>query len=186
MRVIAGSNKGRKLHTAAGLETRPTSDMLKGMLFNILAWRCQDAHVLDLCAGSGALGIEALSRGAAHATFVEQQRQSLDALKANLAACQVQDRGVVYANDVLRFLPGFKPNEAIDLVFFDPPYSGTLHLPVLHILGGVQWLAPEAIVIVEHHKKEDLPEEVLLLRRYRQSGHGSSVLSFYRPSDEDA
>ena len=185
MRVIAGSNKGRKLLTAAGLETRPTSDMLKGMLFNILAWRCPQARVLDLCAGSGALGIEALSRGATYAAFVEQQRLSLEALKANVAACGFNEISTIFASDVLRVLPSLRPDAPFDLVFFDPPYSSALYEPVLHILGEVHWLAPEAIVVVEHHKKQELPQQVLQLQRYRQTGHGSSALSFYALEDKE-
>lgn len=179
MRVITGSCKGRKLKSATGLNTRPTSDMLKGMIFNILSWRCEGAAVLDLCAGSGALGIEALSRGARSAVFVEADRMALQALRDNLQHCGLAEKSRVLAGDLLRYLPGFTAEERFDLVFFDPPYHSELYQPVLSAIDKAEWFGDQAILVVEHHKKERMPAEWGTLGCCRQTGHGSSFLSFY-------
>jgi 16S rRNA (guanine966-N2)-methyltransferase len=184
LRIIAGKYRGRKLKSPPSLQTRPTSDRLRETLFNILAPRIRGACFLDLCAGSGAVGIEALSRGAAHATFVDQSRRMCALIEAGLAEFGVGDDEVeVVCSEVSAFLRrrGAKEAEPFDIIFFDPPYAADYE-SVLERLGDQErtLLAAEAIVIVEHHKNRELKEEFGCLRRYRSLKQGDSALSFYR------
>ena len=154
LRVIAGSARGRKLVTPAGDAVRPTKDIVREAVFSALDARgvIVDAIVLDLFAGSGALAIEALSRGAARAVLVERNRAALDAITTNLAALGFADRARVHVADAGRFAAGPAPREApFDLVFADPPYDTDDGAPtaLLSALEAPGWLAAGAIVAVE-------------------------------------
>src|SRR5258706_6763376 len=158
MRIIAGKYRGRRLKSPPTLQTRPTSDRLRETLFNVFAPRIKAARFLDLCAGSGAVGIEALSRGAAHATFVEQSRKMCALIEGNLAELSVDEDGVEVVNgEATEFLIRRvkKEKSPFDIIFFDPPYEADYEV-VLERLGehGVL-LAAAAIVVVEHHKKRE-------------------------------
>ena len=184
MRIIAGKYRGRKLKSPPSLQTRPTSDRLRETLFNILAPRIKGARFLDLCAGSGAVGIEALSRGAAHATFVDQSRRMCALIEANLDELKVDEDVIeVLGREVAEFLLRHekKGTEPFDIVYFDPPYA-TDYEAVLNYIGGhaERLLAEDGLVIVEHHKNNELPDELGELRRYRNLKQGDSCLSFYR------
>jgi 16S rRNA (guanine966-N2)-methyltransferase len=155
MRVIAGRYGGRRLRAPAGPATRPTSDRVREALFSILGARVEDARVLDLFAGSGALGLEALSRGAQRATFVESAPGALAALRANVAALGA-DADVVGA-DALRWLRGASGGaRQYDLVFLDPPYrrAADLGAPLSHSLPAL--LAPGALVVTESDRRTPL------------------------------
>ena len=186
LRIISGKYRGRKLKSPTSLQTRPTSDRLRETLFNILATRIKGARFLDLCAGSGAVGIEALSRGAAHATFVDQSRRMCALIEANLVTLGVaEDESEVVCAEAAEFLRRLAKKtptkgEALDIIFFDPPYA-TDYEVVLDHLGRQSnaLLAAEAIVVVEHHKKKELNEEFGELHRYRSLKQGDSCLSFY-------
>ncbi len=184
MRIISGKYRGRRLKSPPSLETRPTSDRLRETLFNILAPRIRDARFLDLCAGSGAIGIEALSRGATHATFVDQSRKMCALIEANLEELAVDENEVEVVNgEAKEFLRRRAKKEGLlfDLIFFDPPYEADYD-DVLERMGdenGVL-LTSEAIVVVEHHKKKELREAFGVLHRYRTLKQGDSVLSFYQ------
>ena len=183
LRIIAGKYRGRKLKSPPSLQTRPTSDRLRETLFNILAPRVKGARVLDLCAGSGAVGIEALSRGAAHATFVDQSRRMCALIETNLEELGVDDdEREVVSSEVLAFLRRRAKRESpsFDIVFFDPPYASDYEA-VLDSLGENKGclLAEDGLVIVEHHKKKELKEEFGSLHRYRSLKQGDSCLSFY-------
>lgn len=183
MRIIAGKYRGRKLKSPPSLETRPTSDRLRETFFNVIAPRIQGASFLDLCAGSGAVGIEALSRGASHAAFVDLSRQMGELIKANLSLCRVeQDAAEVVIADASEFLRRRvkKKGEPWDLVFFDPPYAED-YLPVLQLLSkhANELLAEKGLLIAEHQRKDDLPEALGNLRRHRVLKQGDSALSFY-------
>jgi len=167
MRVIAGIHKGRRLQAPGGLETRPTSDRVREALFSILGERVVDARVLDLFAGSGALGIEALSRGAARATFVDNAAPAIRAIGANLEALGA-DAEVVRA-EVRRFLGGASRSaRQYDLLFLDPPYrlaaslGGDLSEPLMGVM------APGATVVVESDRRAPLEIDLPLHdeRRY--------------------
>lgn len=186
MRIIAGKYRGRNLKSPPSLQTRPTSDRLRETLFNILAPRIKGARFLDLCAGSGAVGIEALSRDAAHATFVDQSRRMCALIEANLDEVDVDDNErEVVCSEVAAFLRRLIKEEPrrFDIIFFDPPYA-TDYEVVLESLGDKSkaFLATEAIVIVEHHKKKELKEKFGSLHRYRSLKQGDSCLSFYKRS----
>ena len=183
MRIIAGKYRGRKLKSPPSLETRPTSDRLRETLFNILAPQIKGARFLDLCAGSGAVGIEALSRGAAHATFVDQSRRMCGLIAANLDEFSIdEEESEVVCSEVAAFLRRLIQKEPgrLDIIFFDPPYEADYEV-VLELLGDKEGalLAKGAIVVVEHHKKRELKEEFGSLHRYRSLKQGDSCLSFY-------
>jgi 16S rRNA (guanine(966)-N(2))-methyltransferase RsmD len=165
------------------MQIRPTSDRLRETLFNVLAPRIEDARFLDLCAGSGAVGIEALSRGAAHATFVDRSRKMCGLIEANLDLCGVpEDKTEVVlaeAGEFLRRAAARDSNERWDIAFFDPPYAID-YLPVLAAFGSVSLLEEEkGVLIVEHHHKNELKDEVGAIRRWRIIKQGDSCLSFY-------
>jgi len=146
MRIIAGEWRGRPLKAPAGAATRPTADRVRETLFSMLASRLgtfEGLRVADLFAGSGALGFEALSRGAAHVTFVEQDRAALDAIRANAAALKADDRAQILARSALR-LPASEP---FDLIFADPPYEEGSGSQAAQAASG--WLAPGGWMSVE-------------------------------------
>ena len=177
MRVIAGKFKGRNLKSPPSMQVRPTSDRLRETLFNVIAARVPDSRFLDLCAGSGAVGIEALSRGAAHATFVDRSRRSCQLIEANLNLCAVpEEQRDIYCSEVTEFVK--QAGEKWDLVFLDPPYN-TDYPRILHLLGSLALLNEEGLLVVEHHHKTELPETTGKLRRTRVLKQGDSSLSFY-------
>jgi 16S rRNA (guanine(966)-N(2))-methyltransferase RsmD len=180
MRIIAGKYKGRRLRAADGLHVRPTSDRLRETLFNILAPTVADADFLDLCAGSGAVGIEALSRGAARATFVETARRALTPLLENLAHCKIDADAEVVQYDAVGALRRFADAERhFDIIFFDPPYASPIYVAALDVLGERDVLRTDGRLVVEHHAKTPMREIVGRLRRFREVRQGESALSFY-------
>ena len=174
MRVIAGVARGHPLVAPRDRGTRPITDRVKETLFGILGDRVPDARVLDLYAGSGAIGIEALSRGAAHATFVERARPALEALRANLERTHLADLASVIAQSVERFLAGTS-GEPWDLVFLDPPYE--LRAIVAPPRALEPHLAPDAMVVIKHFWRTEVPE-VPGLQSVRQRRFGETMLSF--------
>jgi 16S rRNA (guanine966-N2)-methyltransferase len=186
MRIIAGKYRGRRLKSPPSLETRPTSDRLRETLFNILAPRIKGARFLDLCAGSGAVGIEALSRGALHATFVDQSRRMCALIEVNLNELDVNENDVEVVNDeTTEFLGRWpkKERSPFDIVFFDPPYEAEYDVILKRLSEDNGFLlSAGAILVVEHHKKRELKEEFGSLHRYRTLKQGDSVLSFYEHS----
>jgi 16S rRNA (guanine(966)-N(2))-methyltransferase RsmD len=186
MRIIAGSYRSRTLAAPSGLATRPTSDRLRETLFNVLAPRIGrpdgGAAFLDLYAGSGAVGIEALSRGAARVEFVERAPAALSVLGANLAKLGVTTGFRIHNRSVSSFLRLLKAGAAFDIVFLDPPYDAAReYAATLGALGGdsVGALAAGAIVIAEHRRKEKLQDRYGELTRTRLLEQGDAALSFY-------
>jgi 16S rRNA (guanine966-N2)-methyltransferase len=184
MRVIAGRYRSRKLEAPPGVVTRPTSDRLRETLFNVLASRLEDSVFLDLYAGSGAVGIEALSRGARQVYFVESDRKAARAIRQNLQSlgidegAELQEREAIHA---LRLLD----SQAIrcDVAFLDPPYgSHGAYEQVLSFLSQAQLLHADSVVVAEHDKHFDPGDAVGGLQRYRTLKQGDAVLSFYQPS----
>ena len=186
LRIIAGKYRGRNLKSPPSLEVRPTSDRLRETLFNIIAPRIAGVRFLDLCAGSGAVGIEALSRGASHATFVDSSRAMCTLIKSNLELCRIErSESEVIQSEVQDYLRRFvskQPDSGKpwDIAFFDPPYI-TNYLPILETFGAPSssLLTEAGVLIVEHSKKNSLPEELRSLVRYRVLKQGDSALSFY-------
>jgi 16S rRNA (guanine(966)-N(2))-methyltransferase RsmD len=186
MRIIAGTYRSRVLAAPPGMATRPSSDRLRETLFNVLAARIAGAALLDLYAGSGAVGLEALSRGAASATFVERAQPALKTLRANLASLGIEQGFAVQAGPVAAFLRAGR-GMAFDLVFLDPPYDDSAEYEsTLNLLGGAarSMLAPDAIVIAEHRRKQRLEERYGALARTRLLQQGDAALSFYALAGE--
>ncbi len=181
MRVIAGRYKGRRLRGLSGRAVRPTPDRLKETLFSILQPRLSGARFLDLCAGTGAVGIEALSRGAQWVTFVESSRPVLQVLLHNIASCGLVEGVEVLPQDALRALRHLRQRgESFDVIFFDPPYASTLYESVLEILSHEpSVITPEGVFIVMHHTKRVLHPRYGELERVREVRQGENVLSFY-------
>jgi 16S rRNA (guanine966-N2)-methyltransferase len=180
MRIIAGIYRGRVLKSPANLKTRPTSDRLRETLFNILhAKITENTRFLDLCAGTGAVGIEALSRGAGHATFVDVARKICGLIEENLDNLNIPEALTeVVCEKADKFLS--KAQRSFDIVYYDPPYQEN-YREVLRLLGesGSMVLAADGILIAEHSTKTMIPDEVGELRRWRVVRQGDSSLSFY-------
>jgi len=179
VRVIGGTYRGRRLRTAEGLEVRPTSDRLRETLFNILAPKVTDSRFLDICAGSGAVGIEALSRGATHSTFIESSRRASAVIEANLEALGIADASIVN-QDALSALKQFQETDTqFDIIFFDPPYASELYGKAMELLGVGDLLAAGGIVVVEHRVKAPTEARYGDLQIYREVKQGESALAFY-------
>ena len=183
MRIIAGKFRGLKLKSPPSLQTRPTSDRLRETLFNILAPRIEGARFLDLCAGTGAVGIEALSRGAAHVTFVDQSRRMRALIEANLESLKVDTNKIeIETAEASEFSCKFVKTtaEPFDIIFFDPPYAADYEV-VLNYFGehAAALLAKAGVMIIEHDKKKELREAIGQLGLYRVVKQGDSALNFY-------
>jgi 16S rRNA (guanine(966)-N(2))-methyltransferase RsmD len=182
VRIISGEFRGRRLRAPDGLATRPTSDRVRESLFNIVAARVPGSRFLDLFAGSGAVGLEAISRGADEAVFVEQSRRALEQIEQNIAHCGVEDRSRIVAKDAQAALKTLAAaGEEFDLVYVDPPYDADLYLPVLRALGRSGLVASDGLVVVEFRSRERLPDEAGDLRHYRDVRYGDTTLAFYEP-----
>jgi 16S rRNA (guanine966-N2)-methyltransferase len=188
MRVIAGTYRSRILKSLKGLALRPTSDKLRETLFNVLGTGVAGSRFVDLFAGTAAIGIEALSRGAAEVVFIENHAPAANLIRRNLESLGVRSGATVLAVDALRGLdmlaarhrPGDPP---FDFVFLDPPYAAADdYARVMRFLGTAAFLAPGGIAIAEHHRKFDLPEHSGELQRVRVLKQGDAALSFFRRS----
>jgi 16S rRNA (guanine966-N2)-methyltransferase len=186
MRVIAGTYRSRILKSLKGLALRPTSDRLRETLFNVLAPNTAGSRFIDLFAGTGAIGIEALSRGAAEVVFIENHAPAVTLIRRNLQSLGITAGVTVLAADALRGLALLAARintsaPAFNCVFLDPPYAAAEdYSRVLEFLGSADLLAPGGIVIAEHRRKFDLREEAGELRRFRVLRQGDAALSFYR------
>ena len=165
------------------MKVRPTSDRLRETLFNVISPRIEGVRFLDLCAGSGAVGIEALSRGAAHATFVDQSRKMCALIESNLDLLVIPENETeVVQSEAGEFLrqSGKRGRAPWNVVFFDPPYA-TDYPPLLELFGGssITALAEGGLLIVEHHHKNQLPDKLGSIQRQRVLKQGDSALSFY-------
>ena len=180
MRVISGLYGGRVLKSPPDNKTRPTSDRLKETLFNILAPRIgEDTRFLDLCAGTGAIGIEALSRGAAFVTFVDRSKRSCALIEENLDKLGVPEAQTEILGLEAENFTGREHKNGWDIAFFDPPYESDYGL-VMHDFGyGTPLLNVGGLLVVEHHAKKPMPDEVGSLRRWRILKQGDIWLSFY-------
>lgn len=185
MKIGSGELSGRKLHTPPGSGTRPTSGRLKKSLFDVLARKLEDARVLDLYAGAGGLGLEALSRGASHAIFVERRRRACDALHRNIEELGLESCTEVIKSDVRAALAALRGRrERFELVFADPPYQSGAAGELLDALGADGVLSAGGLVAVEHHHKTELGASYGLLDRSRQLRTGESCLTFFERAPE--
>jgi 16S rRNA (guanine(966)-N(2))-methyltransferase RsmD len=198
MRIITGHYRGRILKSPPSMQIRPTSDRMRESLFNVLAPRVEGARVLDLCAGTGAIGIEALSRDAAFVTFVDRAHKMCALVEANLDLCGVpEELTEVVKSDAAEYLRRTVEGkgedwrggtEPWDLIFYDPPYASD-YMPVLETIGAhtSALLRDGGLVVVEHHHKNKLRDSFGGVRRRRILKQGDSALSFYAaaPADEE-
>jgi 16S rRNA (guanine966-N2)-methyltransferase len=186
MRVIAGKFRSRRLRSLPGLDLRPTADHLRETLFNVLTTgnptALEGTVWLDLYAGTGAVGIEALSRGASMVHFVESSPRAAQLIKNNLESLAIETGFQIFKQDSIRALNGIEScGAAADFVFLDPPYEmKEAYRQTLQRLSHSRLLKPESIIVAEHQKMFDPGEEFDSLRRYRKLVQGDAALSFYR------
>lgn len=176
MRIIAGTYKGRRLKAPTWAGLRPTSDRVRETLFNIVAARVPGARVLDVFAGTGALGLESLSRGAAAATFIEHDRRAVALIEANAALCGARDRCVIIRDTAERALDDRVEGEPFDLVMLDPPYDRAL--PGAVVASAARLLAPGGLLILEHASRT-MPPFATGVHPVRTVRSGDSSLTFF-------
>ena len=181
MRIISGEYRGRILKSPSGIKTRPTSDRLRETLFNVLAPRIgAETRFLDLCAGTGAIGIEAVSRGARFAAFVDKSRRACALIEENLDLLEIPESSTeVFCNTAENFVRR-EQKKAWDIVFFDPPYQTNYLIFLREFAENAEnLLSEEGVLIVEHHSKNVLPDALFDLRRWRILKQSETYLSFY-------
>jgi len=187
MRIIAGTLKGRRLVAPRGPTTRPTADQVRVALMDTLTPWLDGVRFLDLFAGAGGVGLEALSRGAAHATFVERDARAVDALQRNVATLELEKAARVVPEEVRRTLARLeRQRERFGVVFLDPPYETELIPGVLAALGTGRLLSPPALVVAQHLTKRTPAGEAGILRAYRTRRFGETTLTFFRGQAYDA
>lgn len=179
MRIIAGDYKGRRLHTPRDERIRPTTEKVKEAVFSML-----DSHmglygirVLDLFSGTGNLGLEALSRGAGHCWFGDNSRDSLTLIRENIAYCRAQDKSTVLAGDFRKTLERLETN--VDVIFLDPPYNQGMLPDCFHLIRERGCLAPEGLIVAEHRREEQLPDELEGFSKIKERKYGTVVISIY-------
>jgi 16S rRNA (guanine(966)-N(2))-methyltransferase RsmD len=185
MRVIAGRAKGIPLEVVPGGGTRPISDRVKEAVFNILGDSVVDSHVLDLFAGTGSVGIEALSRGASRAVLVEKQPKAIATIRTNLARTGLQAGARIIQADVFKFLDGAP--EPFDLIYVAPPqYQGLWSKTLLALEANPGWLRPDGLAIVQIFPKELAPLALTNLQLTEQRKYGSTLLCFFEPAPHNS
>ena len=177
MRVITGEARGRRLKELSGMDTRPTTDKVKESMFNIVQFDIEGRKVLDLFAGTGQLGIEALSRGAESAVFVDVRKDAAALIRENVALCGFQDRSRVVQGDYLAFLTGCR--EKFDLILMDPPYASEMLEKALTSAAGIDILSENGIMVCESAAEKVLPELPEPYRRGRDYRYGKIKLTVY-------
>lgn len=176
LRVIAGRFRGRRLETVPGTAVRPTADAMRETVFNVLQSHVAGAVVLDIYAGTGSLGIEALSRGARRAVLVERDRRALEILRRNVAALGIDAEVEVVAADALRYLGRPHP-EPFDVVLADPPYAAEVEAAVL--AGAAGALGPAGVLVLQHPRRWQAPDEPAGFRTWRTKRFGDTTIDFF-------
>lgn len=178
MRVISGTARGRRLKELPGMDTRPTTDKVKESLFNIIQFDIEGRRVLDLFGGTGQLGIEALSRGAARCTFVDMNRQAAAIIRENVTAVGFADQAMVQQGDAMAFLSGCR--EKYDLIFLDPPYQTQLLENCVQAVVKFDILSEHGIMVCESAVEKQLPEPSAPYEKGREYRYGKIKLTVYR------
>lgn len=187
MRVIAGTQKGRRLHGPKGPGLRPTADRVKEALFSILGNRIVGARFLDLYAGTGAIGIEALSRGAQQVTFVESNPTAIRVLHANVAQCKLDAAAEIQTCSACTFLKRQAKTAAqYDIVFADPPYQQDQLAELWPVLAGTEVITPDALIVLEHASKSAMLPANSRLNLLRQYRYGDTTLSVFEVMTQDS
>lgn len=184
MRVVAGLAKGRKLKSSTIPSLRPTADKVKEALFDILGTEVRDSCFLDLFAGTGGVGIEALSRGSRQVTFVEKMSPLVELIRTNLSMCGFTNYEIIQA-EVLKILPSLhKQQKKFNIVFIDPPYHSELAMKTLEAVATYDILEQDHLIIIEHDSKTSFKEQVGEVYSFRVKKFGDTSLSFYLKKGE--
>lgn len=187
LRVIAGSVKGRRLKTVKGTSTRPTSDRVKESLFNILSSFISDAEILDLFAGTGSLGIEALSRGAASVVFVEKDAAAFSVINQNLETVGLKDKSEIIKGDAFSIINDLaQKDRKFDIILLDPPYHKNLIIEALKYIEKSDIIKKDSVIAAERDAGDPVPDSEGRLFLAKDVKYGDTALSFYRIlSDEE-
>ena len=177
MRIIAGDYKGRKLETPRDNDIRPTTDKVKEAMFSILIPYLEDAYCCDLFAGTGSLGLEALSRGARFCQFSDKEREAVSIIKTNIDKCNAKEYSRLLHGDYMKALK--KLEEKVDVFFVDPPYKENLYIKCLTAIDTLDLLNDDGIIIVEHEKSESMPDNIGNLVKRKERNYGRTVLSIF-------
>lgn len=177
MRIIAGEYKGRRLESPADYSVRPTTDKVKEALFSILTEKIWGSRVLDLFSGTGNLGIEALSRGARECVFCDSSRESLRLIKSNIAHCKAQDGARIVPGDFRKTLANLEGE--FDIILLDPPYGKGFLEPAFEIISQQSLLAEDGVIVAEHRKEEEIPDELYGFTKIKERKYGVIKLSIY-------
>ena len=186
MRIIAGTARSLPLKTIDGIDTRPTTDRIKETLFNMLQNEVPSANFLDLFAGSGQIGLEAISRGAKRAVFVEMDRNAIEVIKKNIKTCNFADEAEVYQDDVFARIKWFqKTGQKFDIIYLDPPFTvESIFVPVMEALDEADILAQDGCIAIRSLKEKEMPEEFKNLYKYKKKVYGISAIHFYRAYED--
>jgi 16S rRNA (guanine966-N2)-methyltransferase len=178
LRIIGGNFKGRRLFSVKGFRVRPTKDKHRESIFNMISQDIPGAVVLDLFAGTGALGIEALSRGADFAVFVDSYPHALTTISKNIKSCHLESRAKILRWNILKNLNCLKPYR-FDIVLMDPPYDIGAVGPALLNLQQSECLKNDAVIVVEHTFNEPFPDQIMSFKQYDQRRYGKTLVSFF-------
>lgn len=178
MRIITGQYRGRKLESPVGNDVRPTTDKVKEAIFNLLMLEVQDSICVDLFAGSGSLGLEALSRGATRCYFCDNSRSSINLIKENIKKCKAEGESVVIAGDYSKALSRLE--EKIDIFLLDPPYREGMYEKCLSQIDSQNLLSDGGTIIAEHGSRDILPEHIGQLEKIKVRKYGTMSVSVYR------
>lgn len=186
MRIIAGKAKGHKLIASKNYDVRPTLDRVKESLFSMIQNYIYDSTVIDLFAGTGNLGIEALSRGAKKAFFVDNNRKSIEMVQQNLEKTKLKSLATILLADVMVGLDKLKhKNVKAGLIFLDPPYDNENIVLTLHKISADELLSKDGVLVLEHEKDYSIPNRVGNLVRWRKQEYGSTIVTLFRLKEED-
>lgn len=181
MRVIAGKARGHPLIAPDGLNTRPVTDMIKEALFSSWQMKLEGSHFLDLFAGSGSMGIEAMSRGAEKTVFVEKDHKAIEIIKKNLSSCKFTDGYIIYKDDVFHRIEHLKSEgEQFDIIYLDPPFTiDSIFVPVMETLSDGKLLREDGIIVIRTRKDKEMPDEIGKLEKCKFKRYGISGVHYY-------
>lgn len=178
MRIITGNLRWRNIEAPNGKGVRPTGDKVKGSIFNIIRPFIDGSICLDLFAGSGNLGLEAISSGADKCYFVDNSRESIKYIHKNVESCNVSDKSVIICSGYERALK--KIGEKVDIIFIDPPYYGNLYIDSISRIDFLDLLSDDGIIIAEHDSDIELPEIIASFNKFKEKKYGRVMVSFYK------
>jgi 16S rRNA (guanine(966)-N(2))-methyltransferase RsmD len=185
MRIIAGTARHRVIESVPDSLTRPTTDRIKESIFNILSFRIPGSEILDLFAGTGNMGLEAISRGAQSAVFVDLRKVSIDTIHKNIETLGFTSQSTVIMSEAEKAVLFLSKNKnTFDIIFCDPPYHKGLDVPSMDLIQREHLLKKDGILIVRYHQNTKLPETLGAIEMYRQKKYGDCIVSFYRYTED--